>query len=229
MAPPAATTPASTQQAADTSARPAAAPTRQTTSSWRRNATDDEILGISSGQQKNFRSAGQPDEAPAEPSGKGDPGIEGGTDETGSVTEDSAPGEAEAEKLRGALDANPQLRAAWEDAEAYRKVFATPQEAQAATALLGDLNRMDALFFSRRPEDHAQLAHAIADLDPEAFTSLARAINAQLASKGTRAGEGNRARSDETARGSSREESREALRQRPEENAARAEAPGLTP
>ncbi len=36
---------------------------------------------------------------------------------------------------------------------------------------------MDALFFSRRPEDHAALARAIADLDPASFQSLARAIN----------------------------------------------------
>ena len=43
--------------------------------------------------------------------------------------------------------------------------------------MLADLNRMDALFFSRRPEDHAQLAHAVADLDPVAFASLARAMS----------------------------------------------------
>jgi hypothetical protein len=40
------------------------------------------------------------------------------------------------------------------------------------------MNRMDALFFSRRPEDHAELARAVSKLDPEAFTSLARAMNA---------------------------------------------------
>ena len=35
---------------------------------------------------------------------------------------------------------------------------------------------MDALFFSRRPEDHASLARTIANLDPAAFTSLAQAM-----------------------------------------------------
>jgi hypothetical protein len=35
---------------------------------------------------------------------------------------------------------------------------------------------MDALFFSHRPEDHASLARAIANLDPAAFTSLAQAM-----------------------------------------------------
>ena len=80
------------------------------------------------------------------------------------------------EKLNQVLDANPELRDAWQEAKAYREVFATPAEAQAATKLLGDLNRMDALFYSQRPEDHAELARAVAQLDPQAFASLARAM-----------------------------------------------------
>ncbi|MFZ3217722.1 MAG: hypothetical protein WA192_16810 [Candidatus Acidiferrales bacterium] len=84
------------------------------------------------------------------------------------------------EHLREALDANPELRDAWQEASAYREAFATPEEARNATALLGDLNRMDALFFSRRPEDHAKLAQAVSQLDPAAFASLARAM-AELA------------------------------------------------
>ena len=91
----------------------------------------------------------------------------------------------EPEHLRAALDANPELRDAWREAGAYRETFATPEEARAATAQLGDLNRMDALFYSRRPEDHAELAREVAKLDPEAFASLARAMNA-LASDGAR-------------------------------------------
>jgi hypothetical protein len=74
------------------------------------------------------------------------------------------------------LEANPELRAAWREARAYRETFATPEAARAATGMLADLNRMDALFFSRRPEDHAKLARAVADLDPDAFASLARAM-----------------------------------------------------
>lgn len=92
---------------------------------------------------------------------------------------------AEPEHLRAALDANPELRDAWREASAYRETFATPEEARAATAQLGDLNRMDALFYSRRPEDHAELAREVAKLDPEAFASLARAMNA-LANDGAR-------------------------------------------
>ncbi|HEY2604985.1 MAG TPA: hypothetical protein VGJ10_03050 [Paraburkholderia sp.] len=36
---------------------------------------------------------------------------------------------------------------------------------------------MDALFYSRRPEDHTALARAVANLDPAAFASLAQAMN----------------------------------------------------
>lgn len=81
-----------------------------------------------------------------------------------------------ANDLSAALDASPELRQAWDDAHAYREAFATPREAREATALVADLNRLDALFFSQRPEDHAELAHAIANLDPGAFSSLARAM-----------------------------------------------------
>ena len=89
------------------------------------------------------------------------------------------------EHLRAALDANPELRDAWREAGEYRETFATPEAARAATAQLGDLNRIDALFYSRRPEDHAELAREVAKLDPEAFASLARAMNA-LANEGAR-------------------------------------------
>ena len=89
------------------------------------------------------------------------------------------------EKLRAAFEANPELRQAWDDARAYRETFATPEEARNATALLADLNRMDALFYSRRPEDHAELARSIAELDPGAFASLAKAIGEQAARQGS--------------------------------------------
>ena len=83
--------------------------------------------------------------------------------------------------LRATFDANPELHAAWRDASAYRESFATPDAARQATALLADVNHMDALFFSRRPEDHASLARAIANLDPAAFTSLANAMHREAA------------------------------------------------
>jgi hypothetical protein len=79
-------------------------------------------------------------------------------------------------EIRDALDANPDLRAAWQDAQSYRETFASPEAAKEGAALLADLNRMDALFFSQRAEDHAELARSIAALDPAAFASLAEAI-----------------------------------------------------
>jgi len=88
----------------------------------------------------------------------------------------------EPEALRATLDANPELRRAWDEVQAYRATFATPEEARTATALLADLDRMDALFFSRRPEDHAELARAVAGLDPTAFASLAQAMQGLTAS-----------------------------------------------
>src|SRR6185437_6132164 len=85
---------------------------------------------------------------------------------------------AEPASFRGIFEANPELRQAWQDAQQYRETFPTPEAARAATAQLADLDRMDALFFSRRPEDHAELARVVASLDPEAFASLAQAITA---------------------------------------------------
>jgi hypothetical protein len=56
----------------------------------------------------------------------------------------NATGQVEPEHLRAALDANPELRDAWQDANAYRKTSATSEEARAATAerLVTDGNTM---------------------------------------------------------------------------------------
>jgi hypothetical protein len=42
------------------------------------------------------------------------------------------------------------------------------------------VNRLDALFYSKRPEDHAELARAVASLDRDAFAMLAKSM-AELA------------------------------------------------
>ena len=138
--------------------------------------TDDEILGISYAPRNISSDADRSaldfdDASGAGPEADGSEGANG----PGSPA-DSAPGEPE--HLRAAFAANPELRAAWNEANEYRKTFATPEEARAATARLADLNRMDALFFSGRAEDHAELARAVANLDPQAFASLAQAMNA---------------------------------------------------
>jgi hypothetical protein len=83
----------------------------------------------------------------------------------------------EPEDLHEVFEAHPKARQAWQEAQAYRASFATPEEARAATGLLADLNKMDALFFSRHPQDHAELAKAIAQLDEAAFESLAKAMS----------------------------------------------------
>jgi len=154
---------------------------RRTPARPNRAPTDDEILGLDSSPRVDvaqvFRPEGSPadsksltseevsymDDAPAQQSTAAQTPPDG-----------SAP---EPEDLRAAFDANPELRQAWQDAHSYRESFATPEEARAATALLADLDRLDALFFSRRPEDHAELARAVAALDPDAFASLARAMS----------------------------------------------------
>ncbi len=135
-------------------------------------ATDDEILGLDSIGAPSVGTVG----AGFKPAPTTDK-----PDEASATMNDQAPdapiASPDSESLRAALDTNPELRSAWDDAQAYRETFASPEEARAATALLADLDRMDALFFSRRPEDHAELARAVAALDPAAFASLAQAMS----------------------------------------------------
>jgi len=191
-APPRSATSPAENRAADSTAPPK--PSRRTLESLLRNATDDEILGLVPARKiisrderatKKDAEAFDADTAPdsagasaqsydrhsATASGEGN--READAPETSATPLDAAILPAEA---RAALDANPELRRAWQDAQAYRENFATPEDARNATALVADLNRMDALFFSRRPEDHAELARSIATLDPAAFASLAQAI-----------------------------------------------------
>lgn len=137
-----------------------------------RNASDDEILGIGA--------AGDPD-VPAEQKQSDAGGENGDASRTPAEAQDSTQMDPRAQ---AALDSIPELERAWQEAQLYRESFATPDEARTATALLNDLDRMDALFFSPRPEDHAELARAVANLDPVAFASLAKAIN-NIASNGS--------------------------------------------
>ncbi|MFZ0977992.1 MAG: hypothetical protein WAN23_01200 [Candidatus Acidiferrales bacterium] len=136
----------------------------------RRAATDDEILGIGQATED----AGASSSAGLKTASAG---RESESERDSTAEQRTREETAEPESLRTALDANPELRQAWRDAQAYRETFATPEEARAATALLADLDHMDSLFFSQRPEDHAALARAVASLDPAAFTSLTKAMN----------------------------------------------------
>jgi hypothetical protein len=172
----------------------AAAPTAVTSTTAQRNAppaapapraTDDEILGIVSSRKNAPRDARQLEfdfDATDPADGSRTAGLRPASlpsaidASTNTITAANAPS-PEPAHLRATFDANPELRAAWRDAGAYRESFATPEAARQATALLADVNHMDALFFSRRPEDHATLARAVANLDPAAFASLANAMN----------------------------------------------------
>ena len=142
-----------------------------------RYATDDEILGIgSAASPTSLAGSGSGSESQE---GSGEVRSEPANGDTGANARPPGAEAAQANDphLQAALDAHPELRQAWQDAQSYREVFATPEEARAATALVGDLNRIDALFFSRRAADHAELARLIAELDPAASASLAQALN----------------------------------------------------
>ena len=150
-----------------------------------RAPSDDEILGLDSTQGSG--SAGILPANLADAQGDQNRRLEAGAtnaDDPGVPAEAAPTSAPEPESLRATFDANPELRAAWHDAHSYRESFATPDEARTATALLADFDRLDALFFSRRPEDHAELARAVANLDPDAFASLSRAMSAHAGSAG---------------------------------------------
>lgn len=160
--------------------------------------TDDEILGLVSDAMARDREHSRgTEEDPARNSRprKNADGADVASDASSAGSEEEAgdPGASTAadgsvpENLRAAIEENPELRQVWQDAQDYREIFATPQAAREATAMLGDLNRLDALFFSRRPEDHAELAKTVAQLDPAAFASLARAMAAVAAQNGANA------------------------------------------
>lgn len=133
-----------------------------------KNASDDEILGIGGATAGDLRTS--LDEFDWDSESKQDPG-------TKTADEVDRPKEqTEKAGLDAILEANPELKQAWDDARAYRESFRTPEEARSATAALADLAKMDTLFFSGRPQDHAELAKVVASLDPTAFRSLSKAM-----------------------------------------------------
>jgi hypothetical protein len=112
-----------------------------------RNATDDEILGLMADAGIDDADAASRDaEAErefesGEPAGEALDLKEGRQDATdaGRLDENSDPA-----RVRAVFESNPELRRPWDDAKAYRGTFASSEDARAATALQGDLNRMDA-------------------------------------------------------------------------------------
>lgn len=76
-------------------------------------------------------------------------------------------------ELAQVLNAHPQLREAWDAAQEFRSVFGTPAAAQDAK---DQLDELDSMFFSQKPEAQAALAARIHDLSPSAFQALAQAM-----------------------------------------------------
>jgi hypothetical protein len=162
--------------------------------------TDDEILGID---------GGVPPVVPQRDDWEDSLPTDSGTGEKPDKVEQGKPGSP---SLEDAFKTNPELKQAWEDAQAYRESFRTPAEARSATVTLAEVARMDALFFSGRPQDHAELARAVASLDLVAFRSLAQAMSAVAeegaGSGGAKATLERSALSTGTQRSSNNEESR---------------------
>jgi hypothetical protein len=97
-------------------------------------------------------------------------------------TEPGQPGaDNEPDAFQQIFEANPELRRAWQAEREYREVFPSVEKAREAGAQLADLAQMDALFFSGRPESHAELAAAVCRLDPQSFRGLAQAMAEALA------------------------------------------------
>jgi hypothetical protein len=139
------------------------------------DSTDDEILGLTTSTVKRVNDDELADSAPDDAEGLDGDKNAAKPDDVDEDAEEKAKA-ADAEALNAILAGNAELKSAWDDAKAYREVFESPEKAREAVALLGDLDRMDAMFFSRRTSDHARLAESIADLDADAFASLAKSM-----------------------------------------------------
>jgi len=158
---------------------PAAAPTQR--------PSDDEILGLVTHVR-----------APVADSSSGDAfDVEAGQPKQGTDAQ-AATGPTDPVQFRAVFESNPELRDAWREAQTFReifpdvesareiqKLFPTLDDARAANSQVSDLARLDALFFSNRPESHAELAAAIYRLSPGAFSNLAQMMNAMTAARGS--------------------------------------------
>lgn len=153
-----------------------------------RHPSDDEILGLVTSV-----APAAADESPVDSDATAGSGVQAANgaeaaEQTGAPAageENSAVPAASAAKpapvppeLAPILEANPQIRQAWESAREYEQVFATPAAARDAQQQLSDL---DGMFFSAQPSDHAALAARIHELSPEAFHGLAQAMQAHAA------------------------------------------------
>jgi hypothetical protein len=152
-----------------------------TASQHRPAASDDEILGLDS-KYSEGKANGAPRRTNAE-----EPGAAPESKDSRAEAASHATGDEPA-ALQQIFEANPELRRVWQAEREYREVFPSVEKAREAGAQLADLAHMDALFFSGRPESHAELAAAVCRLDPQQFRGLAQAMAAALARMGPESG-----------------------------------------
>jgi hypothetical protein len=156
-----------------------------------RNSNDDEILGLGvrSRTRRLFAQGGRPGETDDELATQRESGqLAGGGDEdvaNSKERDEHALVDENSDDLRDVFESHPAMKQAWEEAQAFRESFSTPEEARSATKLLADVERMDALFFSDKSEDHIQLARLMASLDAGSFASLVKAMS-EIASESGR-------------------------------------------
>jgi hypothetical protein len=182
--------------------------TQRTRSPRAPHPSDDEILGLVTAVQRPVAAGVDHDSASdavspaarAQTTGVAQPSATGASaDGPPTASADSA-SQADAQnggtaaavspELAQILDANPQLRDAWNTAQQFRAVFATPAAAQDAK---NQLDELDGMFFSAQPGDQAALAARIQDLSPGAFHSLAQAMQAHSAKLAANAAQGSAA------------------------------------
>ena len=173
--------------AATTTASPKVVASATNTTATPVRSSDDEILGIEAPRVAR-RGVAVSDATGFAEDGEGEMSDGAGDNADAENTRQDSADENESlirdAKLKRIADANPEVRSALRDAAAYKEVFETPAAARQAHDVVADVNRLDALFFSRRPEDHAELARAVAELDRDSFAMLAKSMG-DLVQQGT--------------------------------------------
>lgn len=147
--------------------------------------SDDEILGLATTVARPAPSvsgdAQKSASGSAAPSSQTVNSATEGQNALGTAQSDapSVPAQASVSpELAQILDSHPQLREAWDTAQQFRAVFATPAAAQDAK---NQLDELDSMFFSDKPGAQAALAARIHDLSPSAFRALAQAMQTHAA------------------------------------------------
>lgn len=152
--------------------------------------SDDEILGLVTSVASPAASSSDDIAKSISPSLTTPPQLAGANKETDAAlatqsgAENASAQNALSPELAQILESQPQLREAWDEAQQFRAVFATPAAAQDAKAQLDEL---DSMFFSEKPGDQAALAARIHDLSPSAFRTLAQAMQTHAAALSSQA------------------------------------------